>query len=135
MSLKEILKDKTGSGYVEFLICFWLIMSVLAFSIGILGIFSFKGELDNAADTLIKVAETYGTTELDLTAQEIKDASGLNFTVSWEGTDLIPGTANVQLGDTIFVTLEQPYEIGIGKWTRTIPVYSRRVGMSEKFYK
>lgn len=135
MSIKKLIKNEKGSAYIEFLVSFYLIIVVIAFGISVLSIFSIKSNLDTCADTLIKVAETAGNTDLDLTVQKLQETTGRDFTVSWDNTEYISGTNNVQLGDVIFLTLTDEFEIGVGKWTESVTIHSRREGMSEKYYK
>lgn len=135
MSFIKTLKNEKGNAYVEFLVSLWLLVVVFALGISILSIFSTRYNLENCADTLIKVAETEGTTDLDVTIEKLKETTGLDFEVSWTGTEYILGTEKVQLGDVIFLTVTDSHEIGVGKYAQPVQMISRREGMSEKYHK
>ena len=135
MKLKSILKNEKGGAYIEFLVSLSIFLVAAILILSVMGIFSAKNNLDNVADTLIKIAETEGTTNLDYTIEEMRATSGLDFAVNWDGTDYLPGSNKVQLGNVIKIDVSDEYQIGVGEFAHTIEMHSRREGMSEKYHK
>lgn len=131
------LKNDSGSIYVEFLAGLILLMIVLAAIISVLSIFSIKDRLDNANDLLLQQAEMTGSTDLSEEIALLKEKTGLDFSVSFDGTEYMPGSSyKVQLGDTIHITLSFVQNIGAGDLVQfPITVKSSCVGLSQHFHK
>lgn len=131
------LKNNSGSVSVEFLAGLILMMVVLAAIISILSVFSIKNRLDNANDLLIQRAESIGSTSLTDEIDDLKTKTGLDFTVSFDGTEYMPGSsANVQLGDGISITLSYICNIGAGDLVQVpITVRSSLMGSSQYYHK
>ena len=72
-------------------------MMCIAFALAVLPVFTTKAKLDNAADKILRTAERNGTTNVAMVIDEVKADKGLDFTVSWSGTENISGTQKVQL--------------------------------------
>ena len=131
------LKNDSGSVYVEFLAGFIILMVVLAAIISVLSIFSIKNRLDNANDLLLQQAELSGSTDLSEEIAQLKEKTGLDFSVSFEGTAYMPGSSHkVQLGEDIRITLTFVQNIGAGDLVRIpITVKSSYLGLSQHFHK
>lgn len=131
------IKNDNGSIYVEFLVGFILLMTVLVAIMSVLSVFSIKNELDNANNLLLQQAEMTGSTDLSTEVEKLKAKTGLDFIVSYEGTDYMSGsTSKVQLGDEIHITLSVVRDIGAGDLVNApITVKSSLVGVSQYFHK
>lgn len=134
--IKNINND-SGSIYVEFLVGIILLITVLATIISILSVFSIKNRLDNANELLIQQAEMTGSTNLSSEIDNLKTKTGLAFTVSFEGTEYMPGSSEkVQLGDDIHITLSFVQNIGAGDLVHVpITIKSSFMGLSQHYHK
>ncbi len=84
----------------------------------------------------MRSAELSGQTNLNAQADMLRKEIGLNFSLSWQDTEYIPGTNKVQLNSDIHLKLSTKYTIRLYKF----PVYDvtlnvRRTGTSEIYYK
>lgn len=131
------LNNDSGSIYVEFLAGTIILILVLSVILSVLSIFSIKSRLDNANELLLRRAEMTGSTELSTEIQSLKGKTGLDFAVSFEGTDYLPGsTEKVQLGDNIHITLTYVQNIGAGDLISVpINVRSSFYGSSQHYHK
>lgn len=134
--IKNISNDN-GSIYVEFLVGILLLMIVLALAVSILSVFSIKNKLDNANELLMQQAEMTGSTDLSVEIANLKTKTGLDFTVSFDGTEYMPGSSSkVQLGEEIHITLSFVQNIGAGDLVRVpITVKSSFMRLSQHYHK
>lgn len=129
------LKNNKGFISIEFLVGIFLSLFCIAFALAVLPIFSAKANLDTAADKLLRSAELNGHTNLTSQAQMLREKTGLDFTVSWIGTEYI-GNGKVQLNNDIHLQLTVNYPIKLYIFpTYIISLHTRRVGTSEFYYK
>ena len=134
--IKSLYND-TGSVYVEFLAGILLLFIVLATIISVLSVFSIKNQLDNANSVLLLQAEQTGTTELSSEIAQLKSSTGIDFAVSFEGTEYIPGSdTKVQLGDEIHIFLSYEQSIGAGDLISfPLTITSSAFGLSQQYHK
>lgn len=134
--IKNISNDN-GSIYVEFLVGILLLMIVLALAVSILSVFSIKNKLDNANELLMQQAEMTGSTDLSVEIANLKTKTGLDFTVSFDGTEYMPGSSSkVQLGEEIHITLSFVQNVGAGDLVRVpITVKSSFMRLSQHYHK
>lgn len=133
----KTLKNDNGSISVEFLAGFILLMTVLALIISVFSVFSIKNRLDNAAGLLLEQAEMTGSTELSSEIEKLRTKTGLDFEVSFKGSEHMPGSDHkVQLGNEIHITLSFIQSIGAGNLLYVpITIKSSYMGLSQHYYK
>ncbi len=132
----KTLQNNKGSVLIEYLVGFFIAMMCIAFALAVLPVFTTKAKLDNAADKILRTAERNGTTNVAMVIDEVKADKGLDFTVSWSGTENISGTQKVQLGDTIKLTLTTSHNINFFTFAAPpVQITVRAVGTSEKYHK
>ena len=135
--LLQPLKNNSGdSNYISATLAIFFILVVILFFIKFAAVFKVNNDLSNAADKLIRSAELSGQTDLNAQADMLRKETGLNFSLSWVGTNYIPGTNKVQLNSDIHLSLSTKYTIQLYKF----PIYDvtlnvRRTGTSEIYYK
>lgn len=131
------ISNDNGSIYVEFLVGIIVIMTVLAMAVSVLSVFSIKSKLDNANELLLQQAETTGSTDLSVEIANLKTKTGLDFTVSFNGTEYMPGSSSkVQLGEEIHITLSFVQNIGAGDlFGIPITVKSSFMCLSQHYHK
>lgn len=136
-SIIKNLKDNSGGIYIEFLAGIMVLMMVLVSIVSVLSVFSIKHELDNANSLLLQKAEMIGSTDLSDDIDDLKDKTGLDFRVSFEGTEYMQGNPpKVQLGDDIQVSVFFDYEIGAGDLVNfPITISSSFSGISQRYHK
>lgn len=131
------LKNNYGDGsYIALLVVvFWLVVALLLF-INFAGVFKAHSDLSNAADKLMRSAELSGRTDLNAQIEALREDTGLDFFVSWEGTEYISGTQRVQLNSDIQLHLWTTYEMKLYNFpTYELTLNVRRSGTSEFYYK
>lgn len=131
------LKNNHGDGsYIALLVVvFWLVVALLLF-INFAGVFKAHSDLSNAADKLMRSAELSGRTDLNAQIEALREDTGLDFFVSWEGTEYISGTQRVQLNSDIQLHLWTTYEMKLYNFpTYELTLNVRRSGTSEFYYK
>ena len=133
----ESIRNDDGNVYIEFLAGILLLMIVLVSIISVLSVFSIKNQLDNATGLLIQQAKMTGSTELSEEISNLKAKTGLDFDVSFDGTEYMQGSSyKVQLGDDIQITLSYDYKIGAGDlFSFPLTVRSSYMGLSQHFHK
>lgn len=131
------LKNNHGDGsYIALLVVvFWLVVALLLF-INFAGVVKAHSDLSNAADKLMRSAELSGRTDLNAQIEALREDTGLDFFVSWEGTEYISGTQRVQLNSDIQLHLWTTYEMKLYNFpTYELTLNVRRSGTSEFYYK
>ena len=113
----------------------YLFVAVLLF-INIAGVFKVYSDLSNAADKLMRSAELSGRTDLNAQIEALREDTGLDFFVSWEGTEYVSGTQRVQLNSDIRLHLWVTHEMKLYNFpTYELALNVRRSGTSEFYYK
>lgn len=131
------LKNNHGDGsYTALLVVvFWLVVALLLF-INFAGVFKAHSDLSNAADKLMRSAELSGRTDLNAQIEALREDTGLDFFVSWEGTEYVSGTQRVQLNSDIRLHLWATHEMKLYNFpTYELTLNVRRSGTSEFYYK
>ena len=131
------LNNDTGSIYIEFLVGIFFLIVILVLIISVFSVFSIKNKLDNANEMLLQQAELAGSTDLSSSIDQLRTQTGIDFAVSFEGTEYIPGSSHkVQLGQEIHITLSYASKIGAGDlFSAPINIRSSFVGLSQRFHK
>ena len=135
--IKHIKNDNSGSVYIEFLVGLILLLTVLAAIISVLSVFSINSRLDNANALLLQQAEMTGSTSLSTEIEQLKVKTNLDFMVSFDGTEYMPGSSTkVQIGNEIHITLSVVYNIGAGDLVHVpITINSSFMGLSQHYHK
>lgn len=134
--MKILSKNNGEANMLASLIVFISLFSVITFFVVIAGVFKVNNDLSNVADTVIRSAELSGHTNLQTQADILRSQTGLDFKLSWEGTEYISGTKKVQLNNDIYLHLSVPYSVKIGNFPLfEVMINVRRTGTSEIYYK
>lgn len=130
--IRNILKSQKGNGYFDMGVYFVLSMLVIAFFVAVFPVYTQKQQLDTFATQLCRTAEISGRVgeETDDRYRELCDQTTLSPTVDWSKT------GNIQLGETINVTLHSTGYIRIGGVASvSVPLTAKASGKSEVYYK
>lgn len=127
-----ILRSEKGTGYFDISVYFIAAMLVIAFFLTVAPIYTQKQQLDTFATQLCRTAEISGRVgeETSDRYEELCDQTTLSPEVSWSKT------GNVQLGETVQVTLTSTAYIRIGG-VANVPVTltAKASGKSEVYFK
>lgn len=130
---RRVIKDRTGTGYIDVVVMVLVVMMLLALSIKVLPIFITKIQLDNFADELIREAEVSGRVGTETSARytRLSERMGIHPTVSWSQT------GNIQLNHEVTVTLTLNRDLGLFGRFGSFPVVlsSKATGKSEVYWK
>jgi len=117
--LKCIVKDKSGSSYLEMVIGVLVFSLALAFIIKAVPVLILKNQLNTFAGNIsriISVEGIYNSTVQDK-IEEYRIATEIGeVTVSLDGTNFISGTEKIQLNDLIVVTVTTEYDMGFSNF-------------------
>ncbi len=136
------LKDKHGEGYIDVLIQFAIIMSLIFCFVSLWKPYIYKQNMDYMAKTLIRSVEANGKidSETSALASELKATMGINPNIKWEA-DFISGTNKIQLRkkfkllvtDTLTIKLFEPT---FGNPIQIqIPIKKEFIGISQVYWK
>lgn len=128
----SILKSQKGTGCIDMSTYFIAAMLVLAFFLAVAPVFTQKQQLDTFATQLCRTAEISGRVgqETSERYEELCDQTTLSPEVSWSQT------GNVQLGETIQVTLTSTAYMRIGGVANVpVPLTAKASGKSEVYFK
>lgn len=130
--VRTVLKSQKGEGYFDMGVYFVLTMLALAFFVAVFPVYTQKQQLDTFATQLCRTAEISGSVgeETEKRYRELSEQTTLSPEVSWSKN------GNIQLGETINVTLSSTAHIRIGGIANiSVPLTSRASGKSEVYYK
>ncbi|HEY5557792.1 DUF4320 family protein [Acetobacterium sp.] len=139
--MKKILKSDDGFAYIDAILVFVFAMLGLSLILGVLPVFMQKQNLDYMAHEVIKTAEVQGNTGAKALERynEVQDDTGLEpESISFDGTEHIGATKNVQINDTIRVTLISNFSLFNGYLMDegiNIELSSTATGRSGVYYK
>ena len=139
--MKKILKSDDGFAYIDAILVFVFAMLGLSLILGVLPVFMQKQNLDYMAHEVIKTAEVQGNTGTKALERynEVQDDTGLEpESISFDGTEHIGATKNVQINDTIRVTLISNFSLFNGYLMDegiNIELSSTATGRSGVYYK
>ena len=138
LNIFRIFQDKKGAAYIE--IAFLVLISVLLLSLFIsLMLFGFKAQkVDNVATEIVQYAAVCGSTGDDVRnkAENLLNNAGLSDVISLNITgNNVAGTQNVQLGDTITVTLKVNFKLGMpnGDGIVNVPITVTKTAISQNY--
>ncbi len=128
------MKQNVRSGEANLIVAlvgFFIVMVLVALSIKILPIFTYKDNLDTLATKVIRTAEIQGT--IDVAYDGYASALHLeDVTVSVEAENT---GGKVQLDADITVTASGTYKIEFWGMEYSVDLHSTKIGKSEKYYK
>jgi hypothetical protein len=132
-TLKRLLKDKQGEGFVDVCVLVLAIAMVLALVVRIAPVFVAKQNLDVFADELVRTAEINGQvgSATNAKAADLREQTGLDPNISWSDT------GKIQLGNEVEVTLTTTVNIGLFGEFASFPVTltAKASGTSEVYWK
>ena len=129
----NVLKSKSGKGYIDAVVVVLAVMMVLALVVRVAPVFVAKQQLDTFATELCRTAEISGRVWSETTARanRLKDDTGLNPAISWSKT------GNLQLNEEFTVTLSTTVNIGLFGDFSSFPITlsAKATGVSEVYHK
>lgn len=132
-TVKRLLKDKRGEGFVDVCVLVLAIAMVLALVVRIAPVFVAKQNLDVFADELVRTAEINGQvgSATNAKAADLREQTGLDPNISWSDT------GKIQLGNEVEVTLTTTVNIGLFGEFASFPVTltAKASGTSEVYWK
>lgn len=136
--IKQILTSKRGEMYMEVIVTFIVILSLLLFCMSALQVASVRNTGDIICNYLLETATFYGEfgSEFNDAVNAMKEQyPGLEFEVAVDGDWFNSTLQRVQLGDAMTVTITYSVTIrGFGAFL-SIPLKSVRTGASENYWK
>lgn len=113
------------------LVGFFIVMVLVALSIKILPMFTYKDNLDTLATKVIRTAEVQGTIDVAY------DAYVATLNLEDVTVDIVANNTGgrVQLDEDITVTVNGTYKIEFWGAEYAIELHSVKIGKSEKYYK
>ena len=133
-SLKNLLSDNRGEGYIDVAVLVLCVMLVLALAFSVLPVFTAKQQLDSYAAELAREAEIVGRVGSETTsrANELSAQMELSPTnITWSKT------GRLQLNEEVTVTVTLDMDIGIFGDFGSFPVtlQAQASGKSEVYWK
>ena len=129
----KLLQQKRAEGFIDVAVIVLCSMLVIAFALRLFPIFIEKNLLDTFAAELIREAEISGRigTETTVRANELRERTGLNPTITWSRS------GNIQLNQEVTVTLTLERNLGLFGGFGSFPVTltSRASGKSGVYWK
>lgn len=120
-----------GANMIVALVGLFIVMVLVALSIKILPIFTYKDNLDTLATKVIRTAEIQGTVDVAYDGY----ASALNLEDVIVTVDADNTGGKVQLDADITVTASGTYKMEFWGLEYSIDLHSTKIGKSEKYYK
>ena len=134
--MTNLLKRKNGEGYVDVAVTVMIVAFVLLFAVNMVSLVALNQNMKTAADQLVEYASQKGTTAIDDYADELKEKIGVDFTYSFEESELIDESGKVQLGDKIVCSVSYSISIiGFGEAIHPISVNAASSGISRVYWK
>jgi hypothetical protein len=133
----KLIKSKKGEGYIDLAVIILSIMMIIALAVNVLPVFITQYRINSYAHELIRTAETSGEVgnDVNMRTQELNSDSKLNPTITWDA-DYIDDTSEVQLNDSISLTVSKTVDIGFFTFgSFKIDLSSKVTGRSEVYWK
>ena len=133
-SLKNLLSDNRGEGYIDVAVLVLCVTLVLALAFSVLPVFTAKQQLDLYAAELAREAEIVGRVGSETTARANELSEQMNLTPSsirWSKT------GKLQLNESVTVTVTLDMDIGLFGGFGSFPVtlQAQASGKSEVYWK
>lgn len=133
-SLKNLLSDNRGEGYIDVAVLVLCVMLVLALAFSVLPVFTAKQQLDLYAAELAREAEIVGRVGSETTAR----ANELSAQMELSPTNITwSKTGRLQLNEEVTVTVTLNMDIGLFGGFGSFPVEltAKAIGKSEVYWK
>lgn len=131
--IKELLKSKSGEGYIDVVVTVVIVMLLVALVVRVFPVFITKIQLDNFADELVREAEVSGCVGSQTTAryERLAEKTGIHPDVTWSTT------GKIQLNHEVTVTVTAERDLGLfaGLGSFPIELKSTATGKSEVYWK
>ena len=132
-SVRRIIKDKSGEGYIDAAVVILCVMLVTALGVKLFPIFITKLQLDNFADELVREAEISGRVGSETSERQrvLEEKTGISPDVYWSQS------GSIQLNEEVTVTLVLHKDLGlVGRFgSFPVTVRARASGKSEVYWK
>lgn len=134
--MMKLVKNKKGEGYIDVAITIMIVAFVLIFVVNMVSLVALNQNLKTISDQLVEYASQHGTVAIDSYAQSLSEKTGIDFTYSFEGSELYYSTGQVQLGDTIQCTVTYSLSfMGFGNATHGVELNASTSGISRVYWK
>lgn len=134
--MRNILKRKNGEGYVDVAVTVMIVAFVLLFAVNMVSLVALNQNIKTVSDQLVEYASQKGTTAIGDYADELKEKIGVDFTYSFEESELIDESGKVQLGDKIVCRVNYNISIiGFREAIHPISVNAASSGISRVYWK
>lgn len=134
--MMRLLKSKKGEGYVDVAITIMIVAFVLVFVVNMVSLVALNQNLKTISDQLVEYASQHGTIAIDAYAQRLSEKTGIDFSYSFEGSELYYATGQVQLGDTIQCTVTHSLSfLGFGSAIHGVELRASASGISRVYWK
>ena len=132
-SVRRIIKDKSGEGYIDAAVMILCVMLVTALGVKLFPIFITQIQLDNFADELVREAEISGRVGSETSGRQsvLEEKTGIHPEVYWSQS------GSIQLNEEVTVTLVLHEDLGLFGRFGSFPVTirARASGKSEVYWK
>ncbi len=140
---KKMLSGRAGSTYVELMIEFLIVITLLATVLSFLSVFTVYLSLNQMCGRIVRVIELEGqvSDEAYDVFYQMKEQTGLSPDMSVKDASYLDGEQKIQLRDTFTVELKYNYTFTVFRPSSSppvqiiIPIRVRITGMSEKYWK
>lgn len=129
----KILKKRKGGAYIRLMIGLFVIMTALVLIVNVLPIFWTMSKLNHFSESMLRIAETRGSTETDDVYSRLSASTGLSPTASWNASYF--SGKRVQLDSVISLTLTTEYSFKVAGFEFKVPLKSSVQGRSERYWK
>jgi len=132
-SIRKILRDKKGEGYIDVAVTVLCVMMVIALGVRLFPIFIIKMQVDNFADELVREAEISGRVGSETANRQriLEEKTGIHPSVHWSKS------GRLQLNEEVTVTVSVQENLGLfGNFgSFPITIRARASGKSEVYWK
>ena len=132
-SIRKILYDKRGEGYMDVAVMVLCVMMVIALGVRLFPIFITKMQVDNFADELVREAEISGRVGSETADRQriLEEKTGIHPSVHWSKS------GRLQLNEEVTVTVSVQENLGLfGNFgSFPITIQARASGKSEVYWK
>lgn len=128
--------NKSGEGYVDVAVTVMIVTFVLIFVVNMISLVALNQNLKTIADQLVDRAAVKGTVDIEDYVKELYQKHGIDFTWSFEGSELSDSDGKVQLGDQIVCTVRYRLTLpGFGDAIHIADVNASASGLSQVYWK
>ncbi len=134
--MTNLLKRKNGEGYVDVAVTVMIVAFVLLFAVNMVSLVALNQNIKTAADQLAEYASQKGTTAISEYADDLKEKIGVDFSYSFDDSEVMNETGKVQLGDKIICHVSYDISIiGFGESIHPVSINASASGISRVYWK